>query len=80
MLPAVRVLRRNIELEARIIDDLLDLARISRGKLSMNLEVLDVNELLEGAIGRRRNEMEAKRLSVETSLFAAPHHVRADAD
>ena len=79
MLPTIRILRRNIELEARIIDDLLDLARISRGKLSMNLEVLDVNELLEGAIGRRRNEMEAKRLSVETSLFAARHHVRADA-
>jgi len=79
MLPTIRILRRNIELEARIIDDLLDLARISKGKLSMNLEVLDVNELLDGAIGRRRNEMEAKHLSLETNFSAARHHVLADA-
>jgi PAS domain S-box-containing protein len=79
MLPTIRILRRNIELEARIIDDLLDLARISKGKLSMNLEVLDVNELLDGAISRRRNEMEAKHLSLETNFSAARHHVLADA-
>ena len=34
---ALEVIRRNVELEARLIDDLLDVTRISKGKLQLSL-------------------------------------------
>src|SRR5437763_14262208 len=36
MQESVQIIRRNVELEARLIDDLLDLTRISRGKVQLN--------------------------------------------
>jgi PAS domain S-box-containing protein len=43
------MIRRNVELEARLIDDLLDLTRISRGKLELKPEVTDLLEILTHA-------------------------------
>lgn len=43
---SLRMIRRNVELEARLIDDLLDLTRISRGKLEMRALSTDVHSLL----------------------------------
>jgi PAS domain S-box-containing protein len=75
----VQMLRRNIELEARTIDDLLDLARVAKGKLSLNPETLDLHDVLHGVINRYRSEIDAKRLSVDLKVGAARHLVRADA-
>ena len=55
-------IRRNVELEARLIDDLLDVTRISRGKLELKPEVTDLREVLEHALdacwsGRERFEI-----------------------
>ena len=36
--PRLQMIRRNVELEARLIDDLLDLTRISKGKVQLSLE------------------------------------------
>ncbi len=44
------MMRRNIELEARLIDDLLDLTRVSRGKLELQLQEVDLRQVLEHAI------------------------------
>jgi PAS domain S-box-containing protein len=79
ILPTIRILRRNIQLEARLIDDLLDLARITKGKLTLNLETLDINELVEGVVDRHRSEINLKHLTIEQNLGAQQHHVRADA-
>ena len=38
------MIARNIELEARLIDDLLDLTRIARGKLRLQLQKTDVHD------------------------------------
>ena len=37
------MIQRNVELEAKLIDDLLDLTRITRGKLALHFEVADVH-------------------------------------
>src|SRR5438876_1631892 len=48
--PTPTMIRRNVDLETRLIDDLLDLTRITRGKLSLKFEVLDVQEVLQEVV------------------------------
>jgi len=75
----VQMLRRNIELEARIIDDLLDLTRIGHGMLSLSPENADVHELIEFLIGFFQSEFQKKDLKVSLRLNASRNHVYADA-
>lgn len=77
--PDVQMLRRSIELEARIIDDLLDLTRISRGMLSFSPESTDVHGLLEFLIGLSQSELQEKHLQVSQHLKADRHHIHTDA-
>ena len=46
----ISMIRRNVELEARLIDDLLDLTRISNNKLTLNRHIVDAHELLDYAV------------------------------
>jgi PAS domain S-box-containing protein len=75
----VQMLRRNVELEARIIDDLLDLTRIAKGMLSFFPEDTDVHELLEFLVGICHSEFHGKQLVLKMQLNAASHHVHTDA-
>jgi CheY-like chemotaxis protein/two-component sensor histidine kinase len=74
----IQMLRRNVELEARLIDDLLDLNRIVKGKLSLNLELVDAHELVQSVVTMLRSEINAKQLDVSIDLNAARHYVKAD--
>jgi len=74
----IHMLRRNVELEARLIDDLLDLTRIVRGQLLLNLELVDVHGLIQSVMGMYRSEILGKRLKVAVELKAAEHYVNAD--
>ena len=40
-------IKRNVELEARLIDDLLDMTKITRGKIELELEETDIHQLIE---------------------------------
>jgi len=46
----MQIVWRNSDLEARLIDDLLDLTGIVRGKFTLNLETLDVHELMRTVV------------------------------
>ncbi len=73
------MVRRNTELEARLIDDLLDLTRIERGKLDLRREVTDVLPLLAHAVEATRTpEIEAYGLRLVSELAADDHRVWAD--
>src|SRR5207244_6996037 len=69
---------RNVELEARLIDDLLDLTRITRGKLQLNLRKSDAHDLLEHAMEIVRNDITSRQLNLSVELNADNHHVLAD--
>jgi PAS domain S-box-containing protein len=56
------MIRRNVELEARLIDDLLDLTRITKGKLSLENRLLDVRKVLQEAIDTVRAEAKARQI------------------
>lgn len=75
----LQVIRRNVELEARLIDDLLDLTRIAKGKLRLNLEPVDVHEALASALEICRTDALEKNLSLKTEWNAERPWVRADA-
>jgi signal transduction histidine kinase/CHASE1-domain containing sensor protein/ActR/RegA family two-component response regulator len=74
------MIHRNVELEARLIDDLLDLTRVSRGKLQLRDETVDLHRVIADAVAVVPPEsIGNKRLSVEQDLSAPAHHVRGDA-
>jgi PAS domain S-box-containing protein len=77
--PDLQMLRRSIELEARIIDDLLDLTRIARGMLSFSPENTDVHALIEFLVDLSQSEVQNKQLNLSLQLKAAQHHVHTDA-
>jgi CheY-like chemotaxis protein len=74
----VKIIKRNVQLQARLIDDLLDLTRIARGKLQLHLEPVDANVLVRDAVEIARSAILAKKLNVSTELTAKKHHVLAD--
>jgi signal transduction histidine kinase/ActR/RegA family two-component response regulator len=75
----VETIRRNVELEARLIDDLLDLTRISRGKLNLNTSDVDAHDLVRNAIDICREDAAHKGIEIVAELSARRHFVRADA-
>src|SRR2546430_9468694 len=75
---ALEVVRRNVELEARLIDDLLDVTRISKGKLQLSFEPISVHQILQRAYEICRNDIAAKNLEAEFHLRATQTHVEGD--
>ncbi|MEO5718200.1 MAG: ATP-binding protein [Chthoniobacterales bacterium] len=74
----LETVRRNVELEARLIDDLLDLTRISRGKLELHCERIELGRIIEDAIGACRLDLEAKHLELIRDFAAEKITLLAD--
>jgi CheY-like chemotaxis protein len=75
---ALEVIRRNVELEARLIDDLLDVTRIAKGKLQLTLETVDVHEILHRAYEICRGDIEQKSIEAKFRLDARQVYVDGD--
>ena len=74
----IEMIRRNVELEARLIDDLLDVTRISAGKLELALEVTDAHAAVRGALDICAEDIRSKKLTSELDLQASEYWIRAD--
>ncbi len=72
------VIRKNVELEARLIDDLLDLTRVLRGKLQLNIQETDVHVPMRQAIGILQADLENKQLDLSLDLAATDTILSAD--
>jgi signal transduction histidine kinase len=71
---------RNIELEARLIDDMLDITRIAKGKLELQFETLDIRPIIEHAIKTCcAHEAAEKMITCHETLDAGAHVARVDA-
>jgi PAS domain S-box-containing protein len=74
------MMRRNVELEARLIDDLLDLTRVSHGKLRLLVSgPVDVHSLLAHTERIVLSDARSKSLALRLDLAADEHHVAGDA-
>ncbi len=72
------IMRRNLELEARLIDDLLDLTRISRNEFPLRVSDVDLHEVLRGAYQTCAASAAARGIEVTWELRATSCHVRGD--
>jgi PAS domain S-box-containing protein len=72
------VIRRNVETEARLVDDLLDLTRIARGKVRLHFEVVDAHAVARNVVAMFQRDADEKGLTVAVSLRAKRFHVWAD--
>jgi signal transduction histidine kinase/ActR/RegA family two-component response regulator len=64
------MMERNLRLEARLIDDLLDLTRLTRGKLPLLRERCEIHSLISHAVGMVRDEAHAKGVGLDLQLRA----------
>ena len=71
-------IRDNCELEARLIDDLLDLNRIVHGKLALQKRSIDCNLILDDAIAIVEPELKRKKIVLTVNQKDAPCPLNAD--
>ena len=75
---SLAMIRRNIELETQLIDDLLDFTRIARDKMQLRFASIDAHQAVSNVVEIFRAEARSKRLQVHVNLRANQHHVTAD--
>jgi PAS domain S-box-containing protein len=74
----LEMLQRNVELEALLIDDLLDLTRIAHGKLELHSDAVDIHTTLDHALSISAGDLYGKNINVTRRFEAREHHCWAD--
>jgi PAS domain S-box-containing protein len=74
----LETIRRNVVQEAHIVDDLLSVTRLQRGKIVLHHEAVDLHAMLLSVIKQVVNQTDAKKIQVLATLGADHHHVWAD--
>jgi signal transduction histidine kinase/ActR/RegA family two-component response regulator len=64
------LIAKNVRLEARLIDDLLDITRITHGKMSLELQSVQIDQVLTEALANVREELETKSIRLHLSREA----------
>ena len=77
LLEQVRTIQRNVQLEARLIDDLLDLTKITSGKLSLEKQSVNLHSVIPRAVEICEPEAIAKKLELSLGLRATRTWVSA---
>ncbi len=75
---AFRLIEQNALLEARLIDDLLDLTRIEHGKMALELQRVDVHGIVRDAVGTVQAEAAERALAVDLALEAGASAIAGD--
>ncbi len=75
---ALETIERNASLQAQLIDDLLDVSRILRGKLSLQTLRVDLVRVIQAAIETMRLAAAAKSIEIDTQLDSTVGFVSGD--
>jgi len=76
---ALQTIERNAKLLMRLIEDLLDISRIIRGKMSLQVEPVDLVQIIEAALETVHLAAEANSIPIQTSLSPDVGLVAGDA-
>ena len=76
---ARQIASRQVEHLGRLVDDLLDVSRISHGKIALQMSTLDLREIVEIAVETSRPFLDAKSQTLTVEIDCEPCHVTGDA-
>jgi signal transduction histidine kinase len=76
---ALEIVERQVEQLVRLVDDLLDATRVSRGKIQLHRERVELGALVRNTVEDHRPIFAARRVAVELALDATPLWIDADA-
>jgi len=74
----LQLVRRNVELEARLIDDLLDITRIESGKLSLEKQIVDLHDIIHATLSLFGADCETRQIKLSTRLEASRPFTEGD--
>ncbi|XXY28968.1 GNAT family N-acetyltransferase [Sorangium sp. So ce233] len=75
---AVGVMERQVGLLARLVDDLLDVSRITRGKIALERKSVDLTDIVTRAVEASRTWIDAREQALEVRLPEGPLSVEGD--
>jgi len=78
--PVHAMMERQVDRLARLVDDLLDVSRISQDKLELRKEVVDLLDVVERAVENARPLFEQNRNEFTTAVPAGPIRLECDPD
>jgi PAS domain S-box-containing protein len=76
----LEVIERNVKLQAKLVDDILDHARLASGKLRIEMTQLDVRAILESVLSGLEPTAAAKGVSIHRDLGTLSARVAADSE
>jgi PAS domain S-box-containing protein len=79
VLQAVEVIERNARIQTRLIEDMLDVSRIVTGKLTFNLETLDLATVIVAALDSVRPAAQAKNIRLVEQIDPTTSPIQGDA-
>ncbi|MDE3155797.1 MAG: CHASE domain-containing protein [Acidobacteriota bacterium] len=77
---AVEVIERNAQMQVRLIEDLLDVSRITAGKLRLDVRPVELGPVLQTALDAVRPAADAKGVKLDWRFDASPDVVLGDAE
>ncbi|HVF90972.1 MAG TPA: ATP-binding protein [Blastocatellia bacterium] len=75
---ALEVVDRNVKMQTKIIEDILDVSRIITGKLSLNVSPVNLASVVETTLDAVRLAADAKGIRIEWALESDPGPVSGD--
>ncbi|HEY4582081.1 MAG TPA: PAS domain-containing protein, partial [Lysobacter sp.] len=75
---AGEVIGRQVRHMTELVDDLLDVSRVTRGLVQLDMETVDLKAVLTGAVEQVRPLIDARRHALRTRLPSGPLWVRGD--
>ena len=78
LLQMAQALRRNAQSQSQLINDLLDLSRLQRGKISLNQEAVSLAAIIDSAVETVRADATAKSIEIRLHTCDQPLLVEGD--
>lgn len=76
--PNLAMIQRNMELQMRLLEDLVDFVTLGHGKLRVHLESIDAHQVIDMVLEICRHEIAEAHIQVVLELRALEHVVQAD--
>jgi signal transduction histidine kinase len=75
---ALEIMQRQLQQMVRLVDDLMDVSRITQGKIDLRLEYISLQDAIESALETTRPLIETRQHRLQIDLPAHPITVKAD--